>query len=82
MAVCKANVEHLHSFRPPASGTLEQAVAVLPARARSAARCFPPLQLSSAVLQELQEENVTSWLEDLSETTAQGTPGPALKFFC
>lgn len=43
---------------------------------------FFPLQLSSAELQELQEENVTSWLENPSEAMAQGTPDLALKLPC
>jgi len=40
---------------------------------------FLPLQLFSA---KLQEQNITRWLENVSEAAAQGTPDLALKLPC
>lgn len=82
MDACKASMEHLHFFSPPESGNL-----LVPAdgRSESVPGKLPgvfPLQLSSAELQDLQEGNVTSWLENPSEAAAKGTLNLAVKLPC
>lgn len=59
----------------PRSGNPEQVVAVQAAHPSRAAWCSSLCSSS----QELQEENVTSWLENPPEAVAQGTLALALK---